>query len=87
MIVRLIVVSLFFYLVFRVIRHVMGQGPIMRGPVSDKPLGEIDNIMIQDPYCHIYFQKNEGVHLRTKGKDLYFCSAACRDKYLDSSPS
>jgi YHS domain-containing protein len=87
MIVRLIIIFLFFYLVFRVIRYVMGQGAILPGPGPGGPLGEIDNIMIQDPYCHIYFQKKEGVHLRHKGKDLYFCSVECRNKYLDSLPS
>jgi YHS domain-containing protein len=86
MIARLIIVLLCFYLVFRLIRHVMGQSPIMPGPVSQKPMDDgVDNVMIQDPWCNVYFQKKEGVHLRHKGKDLYFCSAECRDKFIDSS--
>ncbi len=85
MIVRLVIVLLSFYVVFRVIRYIMSQSPIMSGPVSQKPLDGIDNVMIQDPWCHVYFQKKEGVHLRHGGKDLYFCSAECRDKFLSSS--
>jgi YHS domain-containing protein len=39
--------------------------------------------MIKDPFCEIYFPKKDGVHLRIDGKDLYFCSEECRDKFLE----
>ena len=47
-----------------------------------KAAGEIDDEMVKDPYCEIYFTKRDGVHLRHRGEDLYFCSEACRDKYV-----
>ena len=47
------------------------------------PPTKIDDVMIQDPYCKVYFPKRDGIHLKDKGKDLYFCSTNCRDKYLD----
>jgi YHS domain-containing protein len=50
--------------------------------VSGKATGEIDDIMIKDPYCEVYFPKRTGVHLKHAGEDLYFCSADCRDKFL-----
>ena len=43
---------------------------------------EIADIMIKDPYCNIYFPRNEGVPLTFQGEELYFCSSECRDKYL-----
>ncbi len=42
----------------------------------------IDDVMVKDPYCSVYFPKRDGVHLRFKGEDLYFCSETCRDKFL-----
>ncbi|MBW1728928.1 MAG: hypothetical protein JRI63_11780 [Deltaproteobacteria bacterium] len=49
----------------------------------NKTAGEIDDVMIKDPFCEIYFPKKDGVHLRINGKDLYFCSKECRDKFLE----
>jgi len=44
----------------------------------------IDDIMIKDPFCETYFPKRNGVHLLVDGKDLYFCSPECRDKFIAS---
>jgi len=44
----------------------------------------VDDIMIKDPFCETYFPKRNGVHLLVDGKDLYFCSTECRDKFIAS---
>ncbi len=44
--------------------------------------GQIDDIMVKDPYCQVYFPRRNGVHLHSEGQDLYFCSAECKEKYL-----
>ena len=44
----------------------------------------VDDIMIKDPFCESYFPKRNGVHLKVDGKDLYFCSTECRDKFIAS---
>lgn len=46
--------------------------------------GRIDDVMVKDPFCEMYFPQREGVHVRVGGKDLYFCSEKCRDAYLAS---
>jgi YHS domain-containing protein len=50
--------------------------------VSSKTAAEIDDVMIKDPFCEAYFPKRNGVYLNFGGKDLYFCSNQCKDKYL-----
>jgi len=50
--------------------------------VSGKATGQIDDVMIKDPYCEAYFPKRNAVHSNVKGNDLYFCSKKCRDKYV-----
>jgi YHS domain-containing protein len=50
--------------------------------VFDKTAAEIDDVMIKDPFCNVYFPKRDGVRLNLDGKDLYFCSAECRDKFM-----
>ena len=44
----------------------------------------IDDIMVKDPFCEVYFPRREGHHLKFDGKDLYFCSSTCREKYITS---
>ena len=45
----------------------------------------VDDIMIKDPFCEAYFPTRNGVHLLFDGKDLYFCSRECRDRFIASS--
>ncbi|OQY59844.1 MAG: hypothetical protein B6245_04575 [Desulfobacteraceae bacterium 4572_88] len=45
---------------------------------------EIDDVMIKDPVCEVYFPKRDGVHLSVDGQDVYFCSEECRDKFMES---
>ncbi|MCP4110547.1 MAG: hypothetical protein GY749_34335 [Desulfobacteraceae bacterium] len=52
--------------------------------VSGKARNEIDDIMIKDPFCKIYFPRKEGVHLKIDEQDLYFCSTRCRDGFIAS---
>jgi YHS domain-containing protein len=53
-----------------------------RKTVSRKAAGQIDDVMIKDPYCEAYFPKRNAVHSSFNGSDLYFCSKECRDKYI-----
>ena len=50
--------------------------------VSGETTGQIDDVMIKDPYCEAYFPKRKAVHLNVKGSDLFFCSKECRDNYI-----
>jgi YHS domain-containing protein len=54
--------------------------------VYGKTTGQINDVMIKDPYCEAYFPKRNAVHLNVKGNDLYFCSKECRDKYIAGQP-
>ncbi|MFH1993391.1 MAG: hypothetical protein ABIK98_13465 [Pseudomonadota bacterium] len=45
--------------------------------------GEIDDVMIKDPVCDVYFPKKDAVYLKADGQDMFFCSTACRDKFVD----
>lgn len=80
--IRLLIYFLLIYTAFRIVKSWMGQNRQQRKGVNREATGELDNIMIKDPYCDVYFPRREGIHLKHNGNDLYFCSAECRDKYL-----
>ncbi len=86
---RLLILLGIIYLVYRALKSYFKSSGLFQNTSSQKPVsgsdkiaGEIDDVMIKDPYCEVYFPKRNGVHLKVDGKDLYFCSKKCKDKYL-----
>ncbi len=79
---KLILLIIIAYLAYRaakswVMRNL--QAPDQNG--SRHP--SIDDVMVKDPVCGIYFPQREGVALKRGGQTFLFCSAACRDRFLD----
>ena len=79
---RFLIILGLIYFVYRAIKSWMLQGGPPKTKVSSEAAGEIDDVMVKDPYCEVYFPKRNGVHLKIDGKDLYFCSTECRDKFI-----
>ncbi len=70
------------YLAYRFLKSWMFQGISSARGDAPQTAGQIDDVMIKDPFCETYFAKRDGVHLKLNGKDLYFCSSDCRDKFI-----
>ncbi len=70
------------YIAYRLLKSWVFQGNSSPNRVARQAAGQIDDIMIKDPFCETYFPKRDGVHLKYHGKELYFCSSDCRDKYV-----
>ncbi len=70
------------YLGYRAVKSFMLQGASSREKVGKQATGEIDDVMVKDPFCNVYFPKRNGVHLRVEGESLTFCSTDCRDSYV-----
>ena len=82
--IRFIILFVVGYILYRALKSWMFPSDSSSKSVSRRAAGEIDDVMIKDPYCEAYFPKRNGVHLSFGGKDLYFCSAQCKDKYIDA---
>ena len=80
--IKLLIIVAVGYLFYRSIRSWMLRDSTPRKKGSGKTAGEIDDVMIKDPFCQAYFPRRNAVHLSFHGRDLYFCSEACRDKYI-----
>ena len=81
---RLLVLIGLLYLFYRVLKSWVLKDQSSQKAVFEKKTGEIDDVMVKDPYCEIYFAKRDGVHLNFKGNDVYFCSVECKDKFLEN---
>jgi len=81
---RLLVLIGLLYLCYRFLKSWVLKEKLSQKEAFEKKTGEmIDNVMVQDPYCDIYFAKRDAVHLSFKGRDHYFCSKECKDKFLE----
>jgi YHS domain-containing protein len=82
---RLLIFIAIIYIVYKVLKSWMLKNlPLTGSPDSDRVSTEIDDVMVKDPYCEVYFPKRKGIHLKVKGEDLHFCSPECRDKFIES---
>ena len=82
---KILILVIIGYLCYRAMNNWMAKSAASRKGVSPGAVGEIDDIMVKDPSCGIYFPKKDGVHLRHEGEDLYFCSEACKEAFLSSN--
>ena len=80
--IRLIILAIVGYVAYRALRSWMFPRESSSESVAGKGVREIDDVMIQDPHCNVYFPQRKAVHLNFEGKDLQFCSTRCRDEFL-----
>ena len=80
--IRIIILAVVGYVAYRALRSWMFPVGSSSESVTDRGVGEIDDVMIKDPYCEAYFPKKDAVHLKFGGKELRFCSTRCKDNFL-----
>ena len=83
--IRLIVIIVVVYFAYRGFRSWIRQQFGAERTVSTESRPEIDDEMVQDPYCQTYVPKRDGIQARVGGQVLYFCSETCRDRYIESA--
>jgi len=80
---RLLILIGLIYIAYRALKSWAGQKTVPAGSVRGQATGEIDDVMVKDPVCEVYFPQRNGIHLKHEGEDLYFCSAACKDDFIN----
>lgn len=75
-----LIVGFLVYTVFQIFKQALLKPP---APPAEKTTRGED--MVQDPECKTYVPKNDAIKAQVGGKERYFCSADCRDKYKKSS--
>ncbi len=72
------------YLIYQVIKSWLDKNVQLKRTPFDGNAGEIDDVMVKDPFCGVYFPRRNGIHAKVDNDDLVFCSTECRDKFLSS---
>jgi YHS domain-containing protein len=79
---RLLILALLLYIIYRVIRSYFGSGQKMREEKIRKgnEAGVIDE-MVQDPICKTYIPLREAKRRVFDGETYFFCSDQCADEF------
>ncbi len=76
-ILRLLILVALAYLFYRLVRVVLGP---YRGVDRRRANGVIDE-MVQDPNCKTYIPKRDAIRRTVAGREYFFCSKECADKF------
>ncbi|RLB81388.1 MAG: transcriptional regulator [Deltaproteobacteria bacterium] len=82
---RLLILCLLIYLGYRLFKKLVLPEQSPTTLEEQEALMRVDDVMVKDPYCETYFPKRKGIRKVIDGKAYYFCSTACRDKYLEDA--
>jgi hypothetical protein len=84
---RGILLFLLFLLVLRAVWRLLGgvvQGAIHTSTVDGKPRATPAVKMQRDPICGTYVVPGKALELAKGRETIYFCSAGCRDQWLNA---
>jgi YHS domain-containing protein len=78
---RIILYGLIAYLIYLVYRFFKAINQASKQPrINKQPSG----IMVKDETCNTYLPKEDAIRVQFGGRDHYFCSQECKQKFLSS---
>ncbi len=85
---RLIILGVLIYLLYRLLRNLL-SGAVFHGQKIDEKTanGRVEDEMVKDPQCGVYYPKKDMIPFLKDGKINYFCSQKCKDEFERGSGS
>lgn len=81
---KIILYALLFYIVYHLIRFFRILGKAKKSsPTTRRSSG----LMVKDEICNTYLPKEDAIKEVFDGKEYYFCSNECRQKFLEQKKS
>ena len=77
---RFLILIFLGYLLFRIIKGVLGAGTQVEQSENGGPIDE----MVQDPYCKTYIPLRDARRYVINGTEFFFCSKECAEKFKKS---
>lgn len=77
---RIILYAFLIYIVYWIYRFFKA---LIQGSQHQKPAKRSSGIMVKDEICNTYLPKEDTLKEVYGGKDYYFCSQECRQKFLE----
>jgi len=80
-IIKIILYGLLIYLVYLLYRFFKALSRIKKTQSNQKRLS---GIMVKDEHCNTYLPKEDAIREVIGGKEYYFCSKECRQKFIEN---
>ena len=80
---RFLILCILIYAAYRAFKALIIPRQPGREVDTEGERARIDDVMVKDPFCETYFPARSGIKEVIKGETFYFCSRACRDKYME----
>ena len=78
---RLIFYFLFAYVIIKLFRLFLRPAAPRRKVKSPPPT---QGLMVKDEACNTYLPKEDAIRFNFEGREYYFCSNTCKQKFLES---
>lgn len=84
--IRLLILAALGYILYRLL---FGKGQARSGGASSQAegKGQADDLLVEDPVCHLYIPQQGAESLIVQGTTHYFCSPECRKKFQSEKRS
>ena len=81
---RLLILGVLLYIGWRLVRSLIRekiQTEAKKQQDKTKEEPTVEDVLVEDPICHTLVPKHQAIRLRQNGKNIYFCSDTCCDKF------
>ncbi|MEI6609288.1 MAG: hypothetical protein WCO53_06020 [Deltaproteobacteria bacterium] len=82
MLIRFLIFFILFYVVYKIIKSFRGEKPFV-AQNNNKSTVAAGEELVEDPYCHTYIPISQACKKEIAGKEHYFCSKECCEKYFE----
>jgi YHS domain-containing protein len=79
---RIILFAFIAYIIYKFLRLYQSLSRKSKNNPAPK---QISGLMVKDEICNTYLPKEDAIKEIREGKEYYFCSQECRQKFLDES--
>jgi len=77
---RIVLYAFLVYIIYKFIRLYQNLSKKSKAPRQPK---QISGIMVKDEVCNTYLPKEDAIKEIVEGKEYFFCSKDCRQKFLE----
>jgi YHS domain-containing protein len=82
MLIRFILFSVLFYLLYRIIRYFYRARSTGIKTSQARATPATGEDLMEDPICHTYVPVSQSYKKEIAGKNYYFCSKECCERYI-----
>ena len=83
-IIKIILYAFLIYIIYLIIRFFRALSKVKK---STNPPRPVSGFMVKDEMCNTYLPKEDTIKEIHQGKEYYFCSNECRQKFLQQKKS